>query len=51
MCDLGVLTSSRDKTIKLWAEEGKCYSLLHTLVRSLAAANGLRPLLPLLHAC
>ena len=34
VCDLGILTSSRDKTAKIWAEDGTgCYSVLHTLVR------------------
>lgn len=32
-CALGVLTSSRDKTVKIWAEDGACFSVLHTLVR------------------
>ncbi|KAI8476175.1 MAG: WD40-repeat-containing domain protein [Monoraphidium minutum] len=30
VCDLGLLTSSRDKTIKLWAEDGGGFSVLHT---------------------
>mmetsp|Transcript_16702 Transcript_16702/g.36120 ORF Transcript_16702/g.36120 Transcript_16702/m.36120 type:complete len:835 (+) Transcript_16702:62-2566(+) len=32
-CDLGILTSSRDKTLKLWVEESdKSYTLLNTMV-------------------
>jgi hypothetical protein len=33
ICNLGLLTSSRDKTIKLWAEDGNCFTVVHTLVR------------------
>jgi len=32
--DIGVITTSRDTTIKVWAEDGPTsYSLVHTLVR------------------
>jgi hypothetical protein len=34
VCDLGLLTSSRDKTVKLWVEDGGCFTLMHTLVRA-----------------
>ena len=31
-CDLGIVTGSRDKTVRLWVEEGKAYTLLNTMV-------------------
>jgi WD40 repeat protein len=40
VCDLGVLTSSRDKTVKLWVEDGGCFTLMHTLVRAFGGPAG-----------
>jgi hypothetical protein len=35
-CELGIVTSSRDKTVKLWVEGGNCYELQSTMVRACA---------------
>lgn len=40
VCDLGLLTSSRDKTVKLWAQDGKTsFSVLQTMVRGARAPS------------
>jgi hypothetical protein len=39
--DLGIVTSSRDTTIKIWAEDSPTsYSLVHTLVSCSCCCSG-----------
>jgi hypothetical protein len=40
-CDLGIVTASRDKTIKLWAEDGTEFMCLHTFVRFASRGSAL----------
>ncbi len=43
-CELGVVTASRDKTVRVWVEEGPlAYTSLHTLVRARLGPLGSHP--------